>query len=333
MTGDDAHEGATVAMILGVPVDDVTMDDALDRILELVDDGRRRGCTHQVSTVNVDFVVNAMADAELATTLRRSALSIPDGMPIVWMSRMIGRPLRERVTGADLVPALVERAAQRSLVVSLYGAGPGVAEAAASLLGRRFPGARVVGDGGPSFRRIDELGPADVEPLRQLSPDICCVAFGNPKQEQFIARFGAELGIPVMIGVGGTLDFLVGEKRRAPAWMQRVGLEWLHRAITEPRRLAARYLRDAMVYGPAAVRQARAGRRSIRRGEVDIADDDGRLVVDLTGLTVGDNRLACDVAGAVRRARRTARTVEVRGDVDSFGRVAGMRELLRDDGG
>ncbi len=94
--------------------------------------------------------------------------------------------------------------------------------------------------------RIDDLDPNVLEPLRELRPDICCVAFGNPKQEQFIARFGDRLGIAVMIGVGGSLDFIVGEKRRAPEWMQRTGFEWLHRAATEPRRLAGRVPRGTL---------------------------------------------------------------------------------------
>jgi N-acetylglucosaminyldiphosphoundecaprenol N-acetyl-beta-D-mannosaminyltransferase len=253
------------ASILGMPVDDVTMDEAVDRVVELVHDGRLTGRTHQVATVNVDFVVNAVHDAPLHALMQRTSLSIPDGMPIVWASRAMRTPLRTRVAGADLVPALAARAAVEGLTISLFGAAPGVADRAAAMLSDRYPGARVVGDAGPYFRSIDDLSVDDLDTLRAVEADICCVAFGNPKQEQFIDRFGSALGIPVMIGVGGTLDFLVGKKRRAPEWMQRTGLEWAHRAATEPRRLARRYWRDGMVFGPRIARQIWSERRAPTR--------------------------------------------------------------------
>lgn len=246
----------SVASILGVRVDDVTMDEVIDRIGELVADGRRTARCHQVATVNVDFVVNALEDPQLATIMAATALSLPDGMAIVWGSRLLGTPLRTRVAGADLVPALAERAARDGLRLALYGGAPGVAVRAARLLSARHPDAEIWATAGPVFGRPDELTIADVAPLRDADADICCVAFGNPKQERFIARFGSSLGIPVMIGVGGTLDFLVGEQRRAPRWMQRTGLEWLHRASTDPRRLARRYARDAVVFLPRIGRDA-----------------------------------------------------------------------------
>jgi N-acetylglucosaminyldiphosphoundecaprenol N-acetyl-beta-D-mannosaminyltransferase len=236
--------------ILGVPVDDVDMDEAVDRIVALVHDGRRTGRCHQVATVNVDFVVNALDDRELTTIMQSTALSIPDGMAIVWAARMLGEPLRTRVAGADLVPALAERAAGEHLRLALYGAAPGVADRAARVLTERTPGAEVWADPGPVFGDVAELTDRDVEALAGARPDIACIAFGNPKQERFIARFGPELGIPVMIGVGGSLDFLVGAQRRAPRWMQRSGLEWFHRAASDPQRLAGRYARDARAFFP-----------------------------------------------------------------------------------
>jgi exopolysaccharide biosynthesis WecB/TagA/CpsF family protein len=317
-----------VAWVTGVPVDDVTMDEAVERVFELVRDGRASGRCHQVATVNVDFVVNALRDPALRSVMHRTSLSIPDGMPIIWGSRLLGTPLRTRVAGADLVGALVARAAADGAVVSLYGAGPGIAARAAEVLRRAHPGATVVADEGPAFGDVDELSIERLHHLRELRPDICCVAFGNPKQERFIERFGAELGIPVMIGVGGTLDFIVGEKRRAPAWMQRSGLEWLHRAASEPRRLAGRYARDAFAFGPALVSQAWRGRPAPDTSSNDVHVDDGDGVVHVKGDRSADNVVAAELAAALRSAWRDGRRPTVRcASPSSLSRVVGLAEL------
>lgn len=308
--------GATVqdhgaALVLGVPVDDVDMDDAVDCVYALVDDSRRSGRCHQVATVNVDFVINALADPRLGSVMLTTALSIPDGMPIVWASWLLHSKLRTRVAGADLVPRVVERAAATGDRVLLYGGSDGVAEAAAEQLRRDHPGADVIGIEAPRFGDIDEVGAETLEDIRSVAPDICCVAFGNPKQELFIHRFGAELGVPVMIGVGGSLDFIVGKQRRAPVWMQRSGLEWLYRAATDPRRLGRRYLRDIAVYVPAIVRQAWSGRRSTRAGSVTVGrSPDDTVVVDASALDVLDNELSSDLVGVIRSARRSGTEID-----------------------
>jgi ABC-type transporter Mla MlaB component len=171
-----------------------------------------------------------------------------------------------------------------------------------------------------------------LEPLRESRPDICCVAFGNPKQEQFIARFGDHLGIPVMIGVGGSLDFLVGEKRRAPEWMQRSGLEWLHRAATEPRRLAGRYARDALVFLPRLIAQTWRGRRGRCRGTARIEALDTVTVVDLSKLDRADNATAAAITAALRSASRARRRAEITAPArgDALDDVAGLRQLVDD---
>jgi N-acetylglucosaminyldiphosphoundecaprenol N-acetyl-beta-D-mannosaminyltransferase len=173
---------------------------------------------------------------------------------------LLGTPIRERATGVELLPALVERAARDGHRICLFGAAPGVAARAADLLRSRYPGANVVGLEAPVVGRDGSMEPAGLEPVRAADPDIVGVALGNPKQEHWIVRHGMTLGCPVFIGIGGTLDFLTGETTRAPVWMQRAGLEWLHRAMSEPRRLAMRYARDIVVYLPGLARQAWRGR-------------------------------------------------------------------------
>jgi N-acetylglucosaminyldiphosphoundecaprenol N-acetyl-beta-D-mannosaminyltransferase len=274
-----------VAVVLGAPVDDVTVREAVDRIAEMVADGRATGRVHQVVTVNADFVVNAQGDPDLLAIMQRSDLAIPDGMPLVWGSKLLGTPLRERATGVELLPALVERAARDGHRICLFGAAPGIAARAADLLGARHPGATVVGLEAPVVGRDGSMDPTGLEPLRAVDADIVGVALGNPKQEHWISRHGTTLGCPVFIGIGGTLDFLTGQTRRAPQWMQRAGLEWLHRALSEPRRLAMRYAKDIAVFIPGLLGQAWHGRGGV-------------------------NAEVASAAGAVRDARRRGDGVE-----------------------
>ena len=331
-----------IASILGVPIDDVTMDETIDRIAEMVEEGRASGRVHQVATVNVDFLCNAVDDDRLMGILGRTALSIADGMPLVWGSRWLGTPLRERVAGADLVPALVERAAADGYRVYFFGAAPTVAASAADVLRERYPGAEIVADAGPMFADPADMDPAALVPIKAARPDICCIALGNPKQELWIERFGADVGAPVVIGVGGTLDFVSGAKRRAPGWAQRFGLEWVHRAVTEPRRLIRRYARDLVVFGPRLARQVWATRRWRRVGsgqhdvvrsggvatlriggpsraldgdewrEIEMAvDNDTRIVVDLAGCRRVGGREIATIVEVARLAARSGVVLEL----------------------
>jgi exopolysaccharide biosynthesis WecB/TagA/CpsF family protein len=275
-------------VLLGAPVDDVTITEAVDRIMEMVEVGRATGRVHQVATVNVDFLVNAAHDPSLLNVLQRSDLAIPDGMPIVWGSRLVGTALQQRSTGVDLLPALVERAATVGVRVCLFGAAPGVAGRAAEILSERYAGARVVGLEAPVVGPDGTMDERHLEPIRAARPDVVGVALGNPKQEWWIARHGPGLGAPVLIGIGGTLDFLTGVTRRAPDWMQRSGLEWLHRAMSEPRRLVGRYARDFVVFVPGLLAQALRGRRRVSAVVPLARHDDGTVSVRLLGPAPSD---------------------------------------------
>ena len=281
--------------VLGVPVDDVTMSETLDRVSELVESGRDSGLSHQVTTVNVDFVVNAASNPELMNILQNAALSLPDGMPIVWASRLLGTRVRERVAGADLVSKLAERASAEGFRMYLFGSAPGVATRAATRLTEKFPTAQIVADSGPAVGPDGSMDPAFVERIAAARPDIVCVALGNPKQEFWISRYAELIGAPVCIGVGGTLDLIVGEKRRAPMWMQRTGLEWIFRAAQEPRRLVGRYLADIASFVPGIARQAWIGRPVRPRGGTVRPTGRSRVEISLIGApTLEDvDRSAC----------------------------------------
>lgn len=237
-------------VMLGVPIDDLTLDQTLDAIGELVDDGRANGRSHQIATVNVDFLVNALDDPEVRNLLQGTSLNLADGLPLVWGARLAGLPVQERVAGADLVPLLGAVSADRGWKVYFFGSAPGVAERALEIMEERNPGATVSGTSGPMMPDVTDIDDEVLDDIAAHSPDILCVALGNPKQERFIAAHRDRLNVPVMIGIGGSLDMLVGDKKRAPRWAQRGGLEWLFRAAQEPRRLGQRYARDAVVFGP-----------------------------------------------------------------------------------
>ncbi|PDW04136.1 WecB/TagA/CpsF family glycosyltransferase [Candidatus Viridilinea mediisalina] len=248
-------------VVLGVPIDNLTMDEALARCDEFISDGRATGRTYQIATVNADFVVNSLHDPELQRILQEADMSTADGMPLVWGSRLLGGALPGRVTGADMVPALARRAAEKGYSIFFLGARPGVAAKAAALLQQRNPGLKVAGVYSPPPASLFEMDRTALDLITQAQPDILLVAFGNPKQEKWIRMHAPELPVPLAIGIGGTLDMIVGVTRRAPPWMQQVGLEWLYRMAQEPRRLFKRYLHDFAYFGYFFLQQWWAMRR------------------------------------------------------------------------
>ena len=231
-------------IISGVPIDDVTMPEALDRIEQFITIGRATGKTHQIATVNADFVIKAQNDPELRRILQESDMATADGMPLVWGARRLGVPLKGRVTGADLVPALAARAAEKKFSLFLLGAAPGIAASAAKIMQERNPGLIIAGVLAPPMKSLFEMDPAVLETIRAAKPDVLLVAFGNPKQEKWINMHARDLRVPVMIGIGATLDFIAGIVKRAPPWMQKSGMEWLFRLLQEPRRMWKRYMID-----------------------------------------------------------------------------------------
>lgn len=314
------------ALLFGVPIDDVTMEETVDAIAEMVADGRGSGRTHQVATVNVDFLVHATADPFVRGVLQRAALNIPDGMPVLWGAKLAGTPLRERVTGVDLVDALVARSETTGWRIHFFGSAPDVADRALALLRERHPAAAVTAESGPMLADVERVDDEVLDAIAAVDADILCVALGNPKQERFIAAHATRLGVPVSIGVGGTLDMLVGDRRRAPRWMQRVGLEWVFRAAQEPKRLGRRYAHDAVVFGPKVLRYARQVRRLRTEGAVGT---DGSLPLgEVRRLSLPD--LAREVGrrrDAVRRGEAVA-PVAVHPDLAQHLRALDAETLL-----
>lgn len=226
----------------GVPLDPLTEGEVVERVMAALASGRGGW----IATPNVDIVRRASRDERLADLVRSADISVADGAPVVWASRIAGAPVPARVTGADLLWSLAAAAARDGRSVYLLGGEPGVPERAAAVLERTCPGLKVAGTCSPplGFERDPEELRRCLEGLLAAAPDIVFVGLGFPKQENLISEFAGRLPGTWWLGCGAALPFAAGELRRAPSWMGRLGLEWFFRLVSEPRRLFRRYVRE-----------------------------------------------------------------------------------------
>ncbi len=172
---------------------------------------------------------------------------LPDGAPLVWASHLLGSPLQQRVTGVDLIPELAQLSALKQYGIFLLGSSEQNSLKAAQVLEQYHPGVRIVGRFSPEQLPLHRMDNEDIfRRIEEASPDVLLVAFGNPKQEIWIHRNRNRLKVPVAIGIGGALDMIAGSLKRAPAWVQRLQMEWFFRMAQEPLRLLPRYVKDAM---------------------------------------------------------------------------------------
>ena len=220
----------TQARVLGVRVDCLDMAAALDRIEEFVDLGGH----HQVATVNPEFVMSAQNDREFFKVLESADLCLADGTGIVWAARRQGCDLAGPVPGVDLIQPLAAMCARRGFRLFLLGAAPGVAADLAARLHQELPTLEVAAHPGSPDPSFDD---ETVRLIRAHRAQVLLVAFGAPKQDLWIGRLKDRLGVSVAIGVGGAFDYLTGRVPRAPVWMRRAGLEWLHRLANQPWRI------------------------------------------------------------------------------------------------
>jgi N-acetylglucosaminyldiphosphoundecaprenol N-acetyl-beta-D-mannosaminyltransferase len=233
---------AASVTLAGVRFDALTRDGVVDRIFADLASGRGGWLV----TANVDIARLLATEPAYAATCRFATLTVADGMPLLWAARLQATPLPDRVAGSDLVWLIAERAAREARSLYLLGGNPGAAEGAAERFRARAPGLRIAGISSPhvaSEPRERELSDLRAELVR-TGPDVVYVALGSPKTERLIAALRPHFPATWFIGVGISLSFAAGEVRRAPRWMQRTGLEWLHRLAQEPGRLARRYLVD-----------------------------------------------------------------------------------------
>lgn len=248
--------------LFGVLIDRVDRDTALDRIRGFLEDGR----AHQIVTVNLDFIHLAEKDPVFRATINQADLAVPDGMPLIWLSRVLGSPLAGRVTGVELVESSCHIANRAGRGVFFLGSTPSVAVAAAAHVRERHPGL-VVNVHAPPFGPIS---PAEddriIAMIQEARPAFLFVALGAPRQDLWICARRERLNVPVSMGVGCVLDLLAGTVRRAPPWMQSSGFEWSYRLMQEPGRLWRRYLIDDLpLFGRLSL-MALDAHRMVKRG-------------------------------------------------------------------
>lgn len=229
-------------VIAGLPIARLNTKEVVDRIFGGLSSGRGGW----IVTANLDFIQRASQDAYARELYSQADLIVADGAPLLWAARLMGRPLPDRVAGSDLVWILAERAAREDRSLYLLGGNGNDAHAAAEELKQRYPGLRISGVSNPwlsSPPTAAELSSVRDEILT-AKPDLVYAGFGSPKQELVIKALRDDLPSAWLMGCGISLSFIAGSVPRAPVWMQKSGLEWIHRMLTEPRRLGPRYLRN-----------------------------------------------------------------------------------------
>lgn len=228
--------------MMGCQIDNLSMEETLQTVEGFIQSGK----PHQHVVVNVDKLVKAERDAELRRIINECALINVDGMPVVWASRLLGKPLKERVAGVDLFEALMRRSAAKGWRVYLLGAREEVVSEVKRLYEIKYPGLVVAGYRNGYWSEAEE--PGVVADITAGRADLLFVAISSPKKEHFLGQYQGQMKIPFAMGVGGTFDVAVGRVKRAPVWMQKSGLEWFYRFLQEPRRMFRRYFIEDMAF-------------------------------------------------------------------------------------
>lgn len=229
--------------MLGTRIHSATMRDALDAIDAAIASGNRL----MIGVVNAAKIVRMRADAELSDDVNNSDLILADGMSVVLASKVLGKPLPERVAGIDVMTGILERGMQQGYRVFCLGATEDVSSAVEREFLGQYPGVKIVGRRNGYFTESEE--PEIVDEIARASPDVLLVAMTSPKKERFMARWSDKLNATVVHGVGGSFDVVAGKVKRAPESWQRLGLEWLYRVKQEPGRLWKRYLVTNTLFG------------------------------------------------------------------------------------
>ena len=227
---------------LNTYVSNVTMDETIAEIEKYIKEDKKR----YIVAINVDVVVKIENDKELQEATNKADMGLAEGKPVIWISKYYKRPIKEKISGSDLVPLLCKRAAEKRYSIYILGGADGIAEQAKKNLEEQYPAIRIVGTYAPPFGF--EKDQAELDKINQMisekTPDLLIACFGCPKQEKFIYRNIDKYDAKVSVCAGATVDFLAGNVKRAPKWMSEHGLEWFYRFLKEPKRMFKRYFVD-----------------------------------------------------------------------------------------
>jgi N-acetylglucosaminyldiphosphoundecaprenol N-acetyl-beta-D-mannosaminyltransferase len=233
--------------LFGIDVDNYSLVETVDIVAT---HAASRNAPAYVVTPNANHIVRLRKDAAFQEVYRNALLSVADGVPLLWVAKSQGTPLKGRVNGTDLFEKTCEAAADRGLSVFFLGGRPEAADRAAATLKERYPTLKVAGTHCPPYGF--ESDPAELATIdrriRAATPDILFVGLGAPKQEFWMAEHCQDLAVPISLGIGVSFEFVAGMVHRSPIWMQRAGLEWLHRLLMEPRRLLSRTILFLVVF-------------------------------------------------------------------------------------
>ena len=238
---------------MGIYIDNMDANEIVDHVFECVE----KKTPVQVVGVNVDQIVTVNKNSISRQIFHDAEIVFIDGKPIKWICNLLGRNVKARITGPDLMEYICEKGALKGAKIFLLGAGPGVAENCGRILEEKYPGIHAVGSYSPPFGfQNDNVELQKINTmLKESGADILFVGMGSPKQDIFIYENMKEYGIPVSFSMGAALDFIAGNVKRAPRWMVRCGLEWVHRISQNPKRLWKRYLVTDMAIIPMFIKE------------------------------------------------------------------------------
>jgi N-acetylglucosaminyldiphosphoundecaprenol N-acetyl-beta-D-mannosaminyltransferase len=244
--------------ILGTPVSSLTMEELFSDWEFVIKEGKKT----QVCITPVNSILAARATSRVQEIYKHADFVLCDGVPVKWASKFLGDPIKERITGLDVLPRIFPFALQNNFSIFLLGASPGVAETLKAVMEAKHPGVQIVGTIVPPFRAVfsKEENQEMIDAINTVKPDILLVSLTAPKQDIWIAENLDKLDTHVAIGIGGAFEVAAGMIKRAPLWMQKSGLEWLYRFLQEPKRMFKRYFVEAPVFIPLIIQQKLSNR-------------------------------------------------------------------------
>lgn len=237
---------------MNIQIDNVTMKEAVEKIDDLIQDDE----VSYVVTPNIDHLIMLQGDKLFKKIYDEADLILADGKPLIWISKLYKKTLKEKVSGSDLFPKLCELAAEKGYKMYFLGAAEGVAAEAARKLKCKYPKLNVVGTYSPPIGFEKDKNEVDkiISNINKSEADILIIGLGTPKQEKFFYNYKDKIHVSVALGLGASFDFVAGNVKRAPRWMCNCGLEWLFRITQDPKRLAKRYIKDAVKIVPLIIK-------------------------------------------------------------------------------